>query len=388
MGGRKGDNHTELRHTVSVKRLVSLDALRGLNMFWIIGAERIADAFSQLRFPGAHFISMQLNHAKWNGFTFYDLIYPMFIYVVGVSIVFAIGNRRERGDAPLKTLQQIFTRTVLLFLVGLYMSNSGLDLHGWLTNLRWMGVLQRIAICYFGAAILVLFVRPQYQAIIAVTILLGYWLLLKFVPVPGFGAGVWDIPEASFANYIDKLFLPGRRYYRTWDPEGLLSTFPALVTCLFGVFTGFWLRNETDFKKRTITREKKVAWLGIVGLVLLGLGILWGFDFPINKKIWTSSFVLVTGGLSAIVMALFYWIIDIKGYKRWAFPFVVIGLNSIFIYVANNFLPMNVISRWMIGNELLNWFGTARSLSIAILTFGMEWLLLYVMYERKLFIRL
>jgi predicted acyltransferase len=389
MGGRKGEaNHTELRHTVSVKRLVSLDALRGLNMFWIIGAERIADAFSQLRFPGAHFISMQLNHAKWNGFTFYDLIYPMFIYVVGVSIVFAISNRRERGDAPLKTLQQIFTRTVLLFLVGLYMSNSGLDLHGWLTNLRWMGVLQRIAICYFGAAILVLFVRPQYQAIIAVTILLGYWLLLKFVPVPGFGAGVWDIPEASFANFFDKLFLPGRRYYRTWDPEGLLSTFPALVTCLFGVFTGFWLRNETDFKKRTITREKKVAWLGIVGLVLLGLGILWGFDFPINKKIWTSSFVLVTGGLSAVVMALFYWIIDIKGYKRWAFPFVVIGLNSIFIYVANNFLPMNVISRWMIGNELLNWFGAARSLSIAILTFGMEWLLLYVMYERKLFIRL
>jgi predicted acyltransferase len=365
-----------------------VDALRGFNMFWIIGAEKIADALSQLHFPGTQWISAQLNHAKWNGFTFYDLIYPMFIYVVGVSIVFAIGKRRDRGDPTIKTLRQIFIRTVLLFWVGLYMSNSGLDLHGWLTNLRWMGVLQRIAICYFGAAMLVLFVKPRYQAIIAVIILTGYWLLLKFVPVPGYGAGVWDVPEASFANFIDKLFLPGRRYYNTWDPEGLLSTFPALVTCLFGVFTGFLLRNKTECKKIIITREKKVVGLEIAGLILLGLGILWGFDFPINKKIWTSSFVLVTGGLSAIIMGLFYWLIDVKGCKKWAFPFVVIGLNSIFIYVANDLLPMNSISRWLIGNDLLNWFGAAQSLGIAVLIFSMEWLLLYVMYKRKIFIRI
>jgi predicted acyltransferase len=377
-----------LQNAVCTKRLESLDALRGFNMFWIIGAERIADAFSRLNITGAHFLSIQLNHRAWNGFSFYDLIYPMFIYVAGVSVSFAIEHRRERGELPFKILCKILTRTVLFFLVGLYMSNSGLDLHGWLTNLRWMGVLQRIAICYFGAAILELFVGAQYQVMIAITILLGYWLLLRFVPVPGYGAGVWDIPEASFANYFDSLFLPGRLYYATWDPEGLLSTLPALVTCLFGVFTGSWLRKEFYLKKKPITREKKVVWLAIFGLVLLGLGFLWGFDFPINKKIWTSSFVLITGGLSAITMAIFYWLIDIKGYKRSAFPFVVIGLNSIFIYVADNFLPAYSIARSLLGKELLNRFGVAQSLMIAVLIFGMEWLLLYVMYKRKIFIRI
>lgn len=356
-------------------------------MFWIIGADKIADALSRLKFPGAHFVSVQLSHTTWNGFTFYDLIYPMFIYVVGISVAFSIGRRRERGEPPLKISGHIFTRTLLLFLIGLYMSNSGLDLHGWLTNLRWVGVLQRIAICYCGAAILVLFVKQRYQVMIAGAILLGYWLLLRFVPVPGFGAGVWNIPEASFANYIDKLYLPGRLYYHTWDPEGLLSTFPALVTCQFGVFTGFWLQKETDLKEST-TREQKVVWLAIAGFVLLGVGVLWGFDFPINKKIWTSSFVLVTAGLSAMIMALFYWIIDIKGYKRWAFPFFVVGANSIFIYIAVSFFPFDAISRWMIGYELLKWLGAAQNLIIALLALGMGWLLLYIMYKRKIFIRL
>ena len=217
---------------------------------------------------------------------------------------------------------------------------------------------------------------------------MGYWLLLRFVPVPGYGAGVWNIPEASFANYIDKLFLPGRLYYHTWDPEGLLSTFPALVTCQLGVFTGFWLKRETDLKERPINRKNKVLWLAVIGLALLGLGVLWGLDFPIIKKIWTSSYVLVTGGLSAMIMALFYWVIDIKEYKSWAFPFVVIGANSIFIYVAVSFFPFNALSRWLIGTELLNWFGAAKELSIAFLTLGLGWLLLYIMYRRKIFIRL
>ncbi len=369
------------------KRLVSLDALRGFNMFWIIGAEKIADALSRLKFPGVHFLSAQLNHTPWNGFAFYDLIYPMFIYVVGISAVFAVESRRKRGERPLKILRHIFTRTVLLFLVGLYMSNSGLDWHGWLTNIRWMGVLQRIALCYFGTATLVLFLKPRYQAVIAIAFLVIYWLLLRFVPVPGFGAGVWDIPEASFANYIDKLFLPGRRYYHTWDPEGLLSTFPALATCQLGAFTGFWLRREIDFKQRPLTRERKVIGLAVAGLVLLGLGILWGLDFPVNKKIWTSSFVLVTGGLNSIFMALFYWVFDIKGYQRWAFPFVVIGSNSLFIYVAVAFFPFDAVSRWLIGGNLLKWLGNVQALMVVTLSFILEWLLLYFMYKRKIFLR-
>jgi predicted acyltransferase len=358
-------------------------------MLWIVGAEKIADALTQLNFPGAYLVSAQLNHSAWNGFTFYDLIYPMFIYVVGISITLSIRNRLERGESIVKISRHIFTRTVLLFLVGLYISNSGLglDLHSWLTNLRWPGVLQRIAVCYWITAILVLFIKPRYQVMVSLIFLVGYWALLRFVPVPGFGAGVFNIPEASFANYIDKIFLPGRHYYKTWDPEGLLSTFPAIVTCQLGAYTGFWLKRETGIHKKPVTAGEKVLWLAIFGLALLGLGILWGFYFPINKKIWTSSYVLVTGGLSAMIMALFYWIIDLKGYKKWAFPFVVIGLNSIFIYGAFNLLPMDSLAQWMFGNELLNSLGAAERLFTALLTFIIGWLALYFMYKKKIFLR-
>lgn len=358
-------------------------------MFWIVGAEKIADALTQLNFPGAYLVSAQLNHSAWNGFTFYDLIYPMFIYVVGISVTLSIRSRIERGEPLLKILRHIFTRTVLLFLVGFYMSNSGLGFnwHSWLTNPRWPGVLQRIAICYCITAILVLFLKPRYQVIFSLVFLVGYWGLLQFVPVPGFGAGVFNIPEANLANYIDKIYLPGRLYYKTWDPEGLLSTFPAIVTCQLGAYTGFWLKTETGFKKRPVTLGEKNIWLAIIGLAALGVGILWGFYFPINKKIWTSSYVLVTGGLSAIIMALFYWIIDLKGYKKWTFPFVVIGLNSIFIYVAFSLLPLDSWARWMIGKELLNWLGATQQLIIALLTFIIGWLALYIMYKRKIFLR-
>lgn len=180
------------RTLLPTNRLISLDALRGFNMFWIIGGEELADALSRLNFPGARILAAQLNHADWNGFTFYDLIYPMFIFVVGVSIIFAIERRREKGNDTFKILQRILLRTGMLFLLGLYMSNSGLDLHSWLTNLRLMGVLQRIALCYCGTAILVLFIKLRYQAMIAVILLVGYWLLLRFATVPGFGAGVWS----------------------------------------------------------------------------------------------------------------------------------------------------------------------------------------------------
>ncbi len=369
------------------KRLASLDALRGLNMFWIIGGEKIADAFARLNFPLSRILAAQLNHTKWIGFTFYDLIYPMFIFVTGVSIAYSIENHMKRGQGRAQILLRILRRTFLLFLCGLYLSNSGLSLQGWLTNVRLMGILQRIALCYCGAATLTLFVRKRHQVFIAVMILLGYWLILKFGAVPGYGAGVWYPPEANFANYFDKLFLPGRKYYGTWDVEGLLSTFPALVSCQIGVFAGFWLKK--DWRKTGFSSQGasfKTAFLGLTGLLMLGAGLLWGLVLPISKLIWTSSFTLVTGGLSTIVLALFYWLIDVRGFQKWAFPFIVIGLNSIFIYLAVNAVPWNKVFEGLFGwnsRALGQWGGLFSSL----VTFFIGWVLLYWMYRKKIFIR-
>jgi predicted acyltransferase len=365
-------------------RLTSLDALRGFNMFWIIGGEKIADALTQFHIPIIQVLATQLNHTTWNGFTFYDLIYPMFIFVTGVSIVYSLAHRKEQGEPRYRILLRILRRTILLFLCGVYLSNAGLTLHGWLTNPRLLGVLQRIALCYCGAAFLTLFLRLRYQMVTAVIILLGYWVTLKFTAVPGFGSGVWYPPEANFANYFDKLFLPGRMYYGTWDVEGLLSTFPAIVTCQIGVFTGFFMKINWKIKGIAFSKTQKAAILALAGIVILGLGILWGLDFPINKKIWTSSFTLVTGGLSMISLALFYWLIDIRGFKKWAFPFIVIGLNSIFIYLA-----MNIVS----GNPFLNWLSgwshltVSGDLPFSLATLLIGWIILYWMYKRKIFIK-
>ena len=361
-------------------RLVSLDALRGFNMFWIIGAAGIANGLSNLKIPGASLIASQLRHAPWNGFRFNDLIYPMFIFVVGISVSLALGRRREKGEIPRKIVGHIFFRTALFFGIGLYMSNSGLNWYGWLHNLRWMGVLQRIALCNSCAALMVLYTGPRRQAGTVAGLLILYWLLLRFVPVPGYGAGIWNPPEANFANYFDSRFLPGRLYYHTWDPEGLLSTMPALATCLLGVLTGHWLR------KPDVKPEFKAGALAIAGMILALLGLLWSLDFPLNKKIWTSSYTLLTAGLSAAGMALFYWLIDIRGFQRWAYPFVVIGRNSLFIYVAADFIPFGAAARFLlgIGPDL----GNSMVLIRSIATLGLEWLLLWLMYRFRIFVKL
>lgn len=379
---------TEIQTFAKANRLVSLDALRGFNMFWIIGADQIAGALKDLNFPGAGVLTSQLQHADWNGFTFYDLIYPMFIFVVGVAISLSLKRRLEKGQSRWLIGRHIVTRTVILFLLGVYLSNSGLDLHGWLTNIRLMGVLQRIALSYCAASLLVLFTKDRTQILIAGIILSGYYLLLRFAPVPGYGAGVWNPPEANFANYFDSLFLPGRLYYKTWDVEGLLSTLPAIVTCLLGVFAGYWLRGEWRFRGKPVNQWQKALILAVVGGILAGLGLIWGLDFPVIKKIWTSSYTLLTGGLGMISLALFYWLIDIKGFKKWAFPFIVIGLNSIFIYLAVNIIPFGAISKWLTGEDLLAWLGRGGVLGLTMLSFFLEWVVLYFMYRRKIFIKL
>ncbi|TCL56827.1 putative acyltransferase [Hydrogenispora ethanolica] len=368
-------------------RLHSLDALRGFNMFWIIGAERIAHALGALRLSKTALAVEQLSHSQWIGFTFNDLIFPLFIYLVGISLTFSVENRRRRGERTGDLLRHAIIRTGLLFLIGLFMSNSGYFLRGVFDNIRWMGVLQRIALCYGAASFLVLFTKPRQQFLTVCGLLIGYWLLLRFVPVPGAGPGVWT-EEGNLANYLDSRFLPGRLYYGTWDPEGLLSTFPAIAACLLGALSGHWLRFEGRLRGKLIDARAKAEYLAAAGLLLAALGLLWGLDFPVIKKIWTSSYILLAAGLSAVLMALFYWLIDIRNWRNWAFPFIVVGLNSIFIYVGSSFLPFDACARWLVGGKAFASLGDWRLLAEALVSFVLQWLLLWAMYQRKIFIRL
>lgn len=371
---------------IKKNRLVSLDALRGFDMFWIIGASAIADGLAELKIPGILVVVNQLKHSTWNGFTFYDLIFPLFVFITGVSLFLSVRSRLQRGEDKKTIINHVVKRSIMLFLLGIVYNGITLG-PTILASIRVLGVLQRIALCYFFTALLLLYIKPQSQAVTFIAILVGYWVIMRFVPVPGYGPGVWT-EAGNLAQYIDSLVLPGRLYHDTWDPEGLLSTVPAVATCILGTLVGQWLRSDNLHFGRTFTPEKRVLYLILFGISLVGSGLLFSILFPINKSIWTSSFVLLTGGLSTILLAVFHWTIDIRGYKRWAFPFVVIGMNSIFIYMAAEFIPFSTIANWIVGVELLSFLGPSRALLSAIVQLSLEVLLLLWLYKRKIFIRL
>lgn len=365
-------------------RLVSLDALRGFDMFWIIGAREIVRALATIGFPGSGIFLEQLTHSGWNGFNFYDLVFPLFIFVVGVSLVLALSKRLERGENRGTILRHVATRTVLLFFLGIIYNGGFRESF---SDVRVMGVLQRVALCYFVASTLVLWTSIRTQAVVSGFLLVGYYLLMRFVPVPNYGAGVWT-PEGNLARFIDSIILPGQPYWATWDPEGLVSTFPAIATCLMGVLAGHWMRAKDGLRGLEVTPTRKAQYLFGAGVAAVAFGLLIGLAFPINKSMWTSSFALLTGGLSAALFALFYWLIDVRGYRKWAFPFVVIGLNSIFIYLASSLIPFDDITQRLVGGDISGIFGRGRVFFESTAQLLLEWLVLFWMYRRKIFIRL
>jgi predicted acyltransferase len=366
-------------------RLVSLDALRGFDMFWIIGAGSLATGLVNLKILWSSAIARQLSHSKWNGFTFYDLIFPLFVFITGVSLVLSLQKRMERNDDYSAIVRHVLKRTIVLFLVGIiYYDQISYPFH--LERIRVMGVLQRIALCYFFSSLLVIYTKARTQAVTVVGILIGYWAIMRFVPVPGYGAGIWTM-EHNLPRYIDNLLLPGRLFHGSWDPEGILTTLPAIATCLLGVLTGHWLR-VTEWYRRTLEPRKRALYLFLAGFVLVILGLLVNPFFPINKNLWTSSFVLLTGGLSAMLMSAAYWLIDIRGHRIHAFPFMVIGMNSIFIYFAVRFIPFDKIAAWIIKVSRVIFLGRGQTLIIAMLELSIEGLLLFWLYRRKIFIRI
>ncbi len=360
------------------ERLVSLDALRGFDMFWILGAEAIVlDAAKLSPGPVAEVLAGQMEHKPWEGFAFYDLIFPLFVFIAGVSLVFSLSKQIETKGVGV-ALRRLIVRSVVLFLLGV-LYYGGFAKH--LADVRWLGVLQRIALCYFAAGLLFCFFRARGLAVAAVVLLVGYWLLMAYVPVPGGAAGSFAEGK-NLANYVDAHWLPGRKWDGDHDPEGLLSTLPAVASCLLGALAGLLLKD------RSTGPYKKVLTLLVAGGVSVGLGFAWGLEFPVVKKLWTSSFVLVAAGYSAILLGLFYLVIDVWQLRRWAAPFVWIGVNPITLYLLDGLIDFRGLAQRFIGgdvsHDVLHHFGPLAVSTLAVL---LMLALARFLYARQIFLR-
>ena len=339
-------------------------------MFWIVGGDAIAAETAKLvRNPSFDAVAVQFHeHVEWAGFRFYDLIFPLFLFTIGATIPFALGRRLEEGDRRAAALK-VLRRTAALLLLGL-VYNGLLRFEGW-EDLRLFGVLQRLALGYGAAALLFLFTKVRTQAVVLVALLLGTWAIYAFGPMTEWG---------NVANVFDRrVMLPGQFYEKYGDPEGPLSTIPAVGTALIGLLAGAWLRGERS-------EEKKALGLAAAGLGCVALGLLWSPFFPIVKKVWTSSYVLVAGGCSLLLLAVFYFLIDVRGWSRWAFPFVVIGSNAILIYLLTAFVDFGDIARFFVGGALAG-HEAYRGLGMAVGVVVVEWLLLWFLYRRGIFVR-
>ena len=364
--------------TNTTNRIVSLDVFRGMT---IAGMTIVNN-------PGSwEHIYWPLEHAQWSGWTPTDLVFPFFVFIVGVAIPLAFSKRLEGSNARRDVYIKIIKRTLIIFALGVFLNGFP---HFDLSTLRIPGVLQRIAVCYFFASIIFLNTKWRTQILITIALLLLYWALMKLVPAPGFVAG--DLTkEGSLASYVDRVVF-GKHVWaqaKVYDPEGILSTIPAVATALMGVLTGQWLKSEKS-------RYEKVAGMFVVGAICVAVGWAWNSFFPINKALWTSSYVLFTGGLALQFLALFYWLIDINGYRRWAKPFEIFGMNAIALYVGSGLMAelLGLIKvgsvsfqEWIFEHLFASWASPINASLAFAIAFVLVWLgLMWVLYRRKIFI--
>ena len=366
------------------KRLLSLDTFRGLTVATMILVNNPGD-WGHLYAP--------LDHAEWNGCTPTDLVFPFFLFIVGVSISFAFQGK----VADKETLTKLTTRSLKLIGLGLFLS---LFPRLNISVVRIPGVLQRIGLVFFICSLIYLFTKNRTQQIIFGLILITYWVLMTFVPVPDFGVANLD-PEHNLGAYLDRMIIGIPHLYKaakTWDPEGLLSTLPAIATGLSGVLTGTWLQRKDKEVGEKLTN------IYLYGCIALVLGWAWdAAGFPINKALWTSSYVLWTSGLAMCFLASFYWLIDVKGSQWWTKPFVVYGVNAITVFFLTGLIPRILtmiridkidggtinLQNWLYKNGIASIFTNPYNASLAgALTVVIIWLgILWVMYEKKMIVK-
>lgn len=346
------------------ERLQSLDALRGFDMAMIIGLGELLRTLAKT--AGATGLASQFEHVEWDGFRIEDLIFPLFVFIAGASQTFALPRASaqlgRRGAAV-----RLAKRCSVLFVLGVLYNggfSKGLD------GVRWMGVLQRIALASLGAGLLSLWLKPRGLVAAAVSLLAGYWALLTFTNNGNFSEG------GNLTNQFDAQWLPGRKHNGDHDPEGILSTLPAIATAILGVLAGRWLQS-------TATPVRKAASLAAVGAVSIAVGWVWSFQLPVIKKLWTSSFVLVAGGWSALLLALFYYIVEIRLWRAWTAPFLWIGMNPITLYLVVNLVqPRSLATRFTgpVANGPMEFLGPGVG-------FGLLLALARFLYVRRIFIR-
>lgn len=356
----------------SEARLVSIDALRGFDMFWIVGGGAVFASLAKVR-PNrlTLTIQQQLEHVHWVGFHFEDLIYPLFLFIIGIVLPFSLARRQAQGQTVGPLYRHYLTRSLLLVVLG---NIPG----GLLSFTHWPfmgGVLAHIGLCYFFAAILTLHTSWRVRAGIVAGYLACYWLASILIPVPGYGAGVFT-EQGSLASFIDRQFISGR----LWN-EGPTSVPSGVCIILWGSLVGHWLRSPRS-------GDQKAAGLALLGLASVVVAYVWSYSFPMIKRVvWSSSYVTYACGWSLMLVALFYWIIDVKMYRRWAFFFVVIGLNAITIYVLAGVVDFDHITKLLV-QGMENHAGALKPVVLPLGVVGVEWLLLWFLYRHKIFFKL
>ena len=364
---------------VASQRLLSLDVMRGLTIAGMI----------LVNTPGswAH-IYPPLEHAEWHGLTPTDLVFPFFLFMVGISITLALGRRVEQGIDQGPLVGKIVKRAAIIYVLGIFLTLfPAFDF----SNLRVVGVLPRIATVYLIASLLFLPLSWRAIAGLSIFLLVAYWLAMALIPVPGVGPANLE-PGTNLAAWLDERLVPGRLYRGTWDPEGFLSTIPAVVTALTGILTGYWLRTRKG-------AEEKIIGMMVTGVLACAVGYLWYQVFPVNKNLWTSSYVLVTSGMALLLLGTLYWLVDVRRYHRWTPFFVAFGMNAITAFVIHaTLIDVFHVSVNAAGDTLggLSYQGLVQiglSPNFASLLWAIAYLLLcfipiWIMYRRRIIVKI
>lgn len=369
----------EVKQSNAPGRLASIDALRGFDMLMIAGGGQfIATLGGKTGISFIDAVAAQFEHPAWNGFTFYDFIFPLFLFLAGTSLAFSVTGGLAKGIPSTVIRNKVFKRMLILIALGILDKNAPMDIFD-PAHIRYGSVLGRIGLATFISAILYMKYGTAQRLYIAAGILVAYYLTLIFVPVPGFGAGDLSF-EGNLVGWIDRNFMPGILKQGTYDELALLTQFPALCLTLFGTVAGDVLLGKSK-------TGSKLGNLFIYALAGIVIGMAWNFVFPVNKHLWSSSFIMLTSGMAFAMLGLFYWIIDVKGYQKWAFFFRVIGLNSLVIYLAVRFVDFNESSRLLFAGIYKhapeNWHEVYNTLG----GFVLVWLFLYFLYRHKIFVK-
>jgi predicted acyltransferase len=357
-------------------RLESLDALRGFDMFWITGGGFLAVVVSQL--AGWPWLELQMDHVKWDGFRFYDLIFPLFMFISGVAIPFALGAKIEKNIPRRRIVAKVAKRFILLILLGILY--NGVFKSGF-SGARFASVLGQIGFGYFFASLIFIYVPTiRFRLVWLAAILVFVALMQLLFPVPGFGSGVLT-QEGCVNGYFDRMILPGRLYGGTFDPEGLLCNVSAIGITLMGAFAGNILRwkQKNDWQK--------IGWLSGTGVSLIVLALIISIWYPVIKSCWTTTFNLLAGGISFLLIALFFLIIDHWKFRKWAFYFRIIGLNSIFVYLFTQIIDLERVSVFFTGWLSKSLPELTGQLVTALGALALVWFLLYYMYKKNIFLR-